>query len=100
MPTTLTATATALAAADSTSAAVAARPAPPSLAALENAGEFIARHIGPSLEDEAQMLAAMGAASRQALLDAIVPPSIARSSHTRPRAKGTSGAVGEALSIM
>ena len=82
MPTTLTATAiaTTATAADSASAAVAASPAPSSLAALENAGEFIARHIGPSLEDEAQMLAAMGVPSRQALLDAIVPPSIARSS--------------------
>jgi glycine dehydrogenase len=48
------------------------------LAALENASEFVARHIGITPEDEALMLGAIGAASRQALIGAIVPPSIAR----------------------
>jgi glycine dehydrogenase len=50
----------------------------PSLGELENAAEFTARHIGPSAEDEAHMLSAIGAASRRALIEAIVPPSIAR----------------------
>ena len=49
------------------------------LAALENPGEFIARHIGIALPDEAGMLQAIGAASRRALIDAVVPASIARS---------------------
>ncbi|MEK8033296.1 aminomethyl-transferring glycine dehydrogenase [Ideonella sp. DXS29W] len=48
------------------------------LDALENHGEFIARHIGPDTADEAHMLSVIGAASRQALIDAIVPKSIAR----------------------
>src|SRR5262245_22581635 len=45
---------------------------------LENAAEFVARHIGPDEHDEAKMLSVIGAASRQALIGAIVPPSIAR----------------------
>jgi glycine dehydrogenase len=48
------------------------------LAALENHGEFIARHIGPDDADEAHMLSVVGAASRQALIEAIVPKSIVR----------------------
>ncbi|MBD9580927.1 aminomethyl-transferring glycine dehydrogenase [Delftia sp. DLF01] len=48
------------------------------LAALENATEFVARHIGIAPENEAHMLSAIGAASRDALIDAIVPPSIRR----------------------
>jgi glycine dehydrogenase len=45
---------------------------------LENATEFTARHIGPDSADEARMLAAIGAPSRRALIDAIVPASIRR----------------------
>ena len=47
---------------------------------LENANEFVARHIGISAADEIHMLAAVGAASRRELIDSIVPRSIARSS--------------------
>ncbi len=54
----------------------------PPLAELEGADEFVARHIGIAVEDEAAMLAliAPGKAgfSRNALIDAIVPRSIAR----------------------
>jgi glycine dehydrogenase len=50
----------------------------PRLADLENASEFTARHIGPDATDEARMLAAIGPASRRALIDAIIPRSIAR----------------------
>ena len=50
----------------------------PTLADLENTGEFIARHIGVSEADEATMLKAVGAASRRELIDGIVPRSIAR----------------------
>ena len=48
------------------------------LAALENAEEFRARHIGIDADDERTMLSAIGAASRRALIDAVVPRSIAR----------------------
>ncbi|MCJ7800117.1 MAG: aminomethyl-transferring glycine dehydrogenase, partial [Polaromonas sp.] len=50
------------------------------LGALENPSEFIARHIGIDAADEARMLSVVGSASRRALIDGIVPRSIARSS--------------------
>ena len=49
------------------------------LGELENASEFIARHIGISEADETLMLSVIGEASRRALIDSIVPRSIARS---------------------
>jgi len=49
------------------------------LGELENAAEFQARHIGPDAADEAGMLSVIGAASRRALIEAIVPASIKRS---------------------
>jgi glycine dehydrogenase len=49
------------------------------LGALENAAEFPARHIGPWEDDERHMLSVIGAASRRALMEAIVPASIVRS---------------------
>ncbi|MDP1690509.1 MAG: aminomethyl-transferring glycine dehydrogenase [Burkholderiaceae bacterium] len=48
------------------------------LDALENASEFQARHIGPCADDERHMLSVIGAASRRALIDAVVPRSIVR----------------------
>ncbi len=48
------------------------------LGELENAAEFVARHIGPSEDDERQMLSVIGAASRRALIDAVVPRDIVR----------------------
>ena len=54
------------------------KPATPPLEALENPSEFIARHIGISAEDEAMMLSVIGEASRRALIESIVPRSIAR----------------------
>ncbi|HQZ08546.1 MAG TPA: glycine dehydrogenase (aminomethyl-transferring), partial [Burkholderiaceae bacterium] len=54
-------------------------PSTPSLAALENQHEFVSRHIGISRSDEAHMLTTVGAASRLALIQGIVPRSIARS---------------------
>ena len=50
------------------------------LAELENTSEFIARHIGIDDAAEAHMLSVLGVASRRALMEAIIPPSIARSS--------------------
>lgn len=49
------------------------------LAALENASEFIARHIGPGSADEASMLAALGLPSLDALIEKVLPASIVRS---------------------
>ncbi|MET0312657.1 MAG: aminomethyl-transferring glycine dehydrogenase, partial [Burkholderiaceae bacterium] len=46
---------------------------------LENPSEFIARHIGVGEADERHMLSVIGEASRRALVDGIVPRSIARS---------------------
>jgi glycine dehydrogenase len=49
------------------------------LGELENATEFLPRHIGIDAADEAHMLSVIGEASRRALIDSIVPRSIARS---------------------
>ena len=48
------------------------------LGELENPSEFVARHIGVEEEDERRMLSVIGMASRQALIEAIVPRAIAR----------------------
>jgi len=53
-------------------------PAVKPLGELENASEFVARHIGITEADEAHMLSVIGEASRRALIDSIVPRSIAR----------------------
>ena len=45
---------------------------------LENPSEFIARHIGIDDADEAHMLGVVGSVSRRALVESIVPRSIAR----------------------
>src|SRR5438105_4990505 len=49
------------------------------LGELENPAEFIPRHIGIGEDDEKLMLSTIGEASRRALIDSIVPRSIARS---------------------
>ena len=49
-----------------------------SLRELENASEFVARHIGIEADDERHMLSVIGAASRRALIEAIVPRGIVR----------------------
>ena len=57
-------------------------PANPALADLEDSQGFMARHIGPDAADQARMLAVIAPGqpgfSRRALIDALVPPSIAR----------------------
>jgi glycine dehydrogenase len=50
----------------------------PTLAELEDRCEFQARHIGPDAADQQHMLSVIGAASRQALIEAIVPRAIVR----------------------
>ncbi len=53
------------------------------LSELENSTEFAARHIGPWEDDERHMLSVIGAGvpnfTRRALIDAVVPRAIARS---------------------
>ena len=49
-----------------------------SLGELENPSEFIARHVGIGPDDEQHMLSVIGEASRRALIESIVPRSIAR----------------------
>lgn len=67
---------------------------------LENDDEFVARHIGPSADDEHQMLSTIGAASRAALIDAIVPPSIRRGRPMQlPAAAGEAAALAELKAI-
>ncbi len=50
----------------------------PPLAELENGDEFVARHVGPTEAEQQCMLSAIGAASRRALIEAIVPATIVR----------------------
>ncbi|MEO8057153.1 MAG: aminomethyl-transferring glycine dehydrogenase [Burkholderiales bacterium] len=53
-------------------------PAHKPLRELEDASEFVARHIGVSADDEHHMLSVIGAASRRALIESVMPRSIAR----------------------
>ena len=48
-----------------------------SLKDLQNAAEFIARHIGPSAEDRQQMLKTLGCNNLQQLTEQVVPEAIA-----------------------
>jgi glycine dehydrogenase len=67
---------------------------------LENPSEFIARHIGVSGADEAHMLSVIGEASRRALIDGIVPRSIARSkAMDLPAVAGEAAALAELKAI-
>ncbi len=50
----------------------------PSLADLEARDAFSHRHIGPSADEQAQMLGTLGYASRAALIDAVIPAAIRR----------------------
>jgi glycine dehydrogenase len=61
--------------ATSASAPLAARP---SLRALERHDAFAERHIGPDSAEQREMLAALGFASRDALIDAVIPADIRR----------------------
>ncbi len=70
------------------------RAARASLAELEDHGGFQRRHIGPGEEEQAAMLAALGFASRDALVDAAVPRAIRRRT---PMDLGPARTEGEAL---
>ena len=52
--------------------------AQPPLRELENAGEFVARHLGIDPSGQARMLEAISAPSLAALIDAVVPRTIRR----------------------
>ncbi len=70
------------------------------LESLENRSEFVARHIGPGPEDQTHMLCVIGAASRQALIDAVLPRSIARDQAMRlPDAASEAQALAELRAI-
>jgi len=60
-----------------------ALPLLPPLSELENAEEFVARHIGIQAADEPAMLSAIGSATRAELIDGIVPPAIRRAQPMR-----------------
>ncbi|NPC56779.1 aminomethyl-transferring glycine dehydrogenase [Caenimonas soli] len=62
------------------------------LGELENTTEFIARHIGIEEADEQHMLSAIGETSRRALIDSIVPRSIARKNPMKLPAAATEAA--------
>ena len=73
---------------------------PAALLALEDPSEFVGRHVGPSAADERHMLAALGAASLDDLVERIVPPSIARRGALRlPRAVTEAAALAELRGI-
>ena len=44
---------------------------------LQNSAEFLARHIGPSPDDQQQMLHALDCSNLQQLIEQVVPKSIA-----------------------
>ncbi|MDF2464729.1 MAG: glycine dehydrogenase (aminomethyl-transferring), partial [Ramlibacter sp.] len=70
------------------------------LGELENASEFIPRHIGVDEADEKMMLSVIGESSRRALIDSIVPRSIARSSAMKlPPVATEAAALGELKAI-
>jgi glycine dehydrogenase len=64
------------------------------LGELENPSEFVARHIGIDDAAEQHMLSVIGVASRRALIEAVVPRSIARAT-----AMGIPNAVPEAQAL-
>ena len=67
---------------------------------LENAAEFVDRHVGIAAGDEPHMLSVIGAASRRALIEAIVPASIARRAPMAlPAAAGEAQALAELRAI-
>src|SRR5678815_1782517 len=70
------------------------------LAELENPSEFVARHVGIDEDAEAVMLKAIGAPSRRALVEAIVPASIVRAAAMRlPAVLGEAQALAELRGI-
>ncbi len=72
----------------------------PALSELENTNEFIARHIGPTAEEQARMLEALGVFDLGTLMAEIVPASIRRQSPMQlPPAIGEAQALAELKAI-
>lgn len=72
----------------------------PALSELENANEFIARHIGPSPAEQVHMLKALGVPDMATLMAEIVPASIRRTDPMRlPSAVGEAQALAELQAI-
>lgn len=72
----------------------------PSLQQLENAEEFLARHIGIDAADEARMLPVIGSETRAELIDGIVPAAIRRAKPMRlPAAISEADALAELKAI-
>ncbi len=69
----------------------------PTLDELEDHIAFARRHIGPDADEQAAMLAALGFASRAALVDAVIPASIRRKS---PMGLGAARTEGNALAAL
>ncbi|MFZ2652543.1 MAG: aminomethyl-transferring glycine dehydrogenase [Burkholderiaceae bacterium] len=70
------------------------------LSCLENQTEFQARHIGIDATDEGRMLSVIGAASKQALMDAVIPRGITRSTPMQlPSPIGEESALAELRTI-
>jgi glycine dehydrogenase len=70
------------------------------LEALEPTSEFAGRHIGPGAADRQRMLETVGAPSLEALVGALVPPSIRRSRTMKlPAAVGEAQALAELRTI-
>ncbi|MET3493449.1 aminomethyl-transferring glycine dehydrogenase [Variovorax boronicumulans] len=75
-------------------------PALPSLQELENAEEFLARHIGIDAADEARMLPVIGSETRAELIDGIVPAAIRRAKPMRLPAAVTEAEALAELKVM
>lgn len=75
-------------------------PALPSLQELENAEEFLARHIGIDAADEARMLPVIGSETRAELIDGIVPAAIRRAKPMRLPAPATEADALAELKVM
>ncbi|SDX82244.1 glycine dehydrogenase [Variovorax sp. YR634] len=75
-------------------------PALPSLQELENAEEFLARHIGIDAADEARMLPVIGSETRAELIDGIVPVAIRRAKPMRLPAPATEADALAELKVM
>src|SRR3954469_25172652 len=70
------------------------------LAELETDAEFVARHIGIDRDAETHMLSVIGVASRQALVEQVVPESIVRGAPMRlPAPLGEAQALAELKAI-
>src|SRR5262245_64157782 len=70
------------------------------LAELEDDSLFATRHIGPDAHEQQHMLSVIGAASRRALIDAVMPRSIARATPMQlPAAASEAQALAELKAI-